>query len=347
MAAMRTEELKGMGKLGPIGIVKEAFQIFRAHAEVFLLIQFAFMVDLVALALVANYFLLKNFPDPNKLAALFSHHHHNHFSRKFEGFFGTTSPAISMLTTILISFASGILYNGFLCLSLSATIYSVGLHYAGKAVSFLDVIRAAVPRLWMRLGVTTTYFVLVTDFIALAQMVVILLLLNGPPSLLAALASNVLVLLSVVLGMVLGVIFSVAQVVSVFEEDYGWAAMIKSLKLLKGKGKWKVGILLQLLLAVPVIIPVFLVFAFQYMIPPFDPAKHLLTVAAYTVWSTFLVQYSTLCYAVQYASFKAYHESVSIIDCISQKQTEKVGYQRIGNGTDEALLPEQEAGSNA
>jgi hypothetical protein len=202
--------------------------------------------------------------------------------------------------------------------------------------------------LWMRLGVTSTYGILVVDFIVIVQTVGFLLILNSYPSIVTVLASNVLLLLSLVLVFGVNLIFSVAHGVSIFEEDYGWAAMVKGLKLLKEK--IKVAILLQLLLIVPGIILACLVFAFQNGIATVDlrPWQRLfvkvLTVVVSILWTTFMLQFITLCDAVQYVSFKAHHESVSFIDCIYQKQTEKVGYRRIRNGTDEPLLLGQEAG---
>ncbi|CAM6114183.1 unnamed protein product [Calypogeia fissa] len=365
MAAMRREPtVRDIDPgLGPIGIIRDAIKVFRMHAKVFFLIQLALMLELAIVAAVGQYFLFTYFPEavlppqpepdhgPEPLFTRSPHLLHNIprvGGHSFKGpFHDGSDPAgnLQLVAVILVASAVGsIIFQAVLSLPLSTTLYSVGLHFAGQAVSFVDVIKACTPTKWMRLAVTTMYFyVIIWLTMALLHVAGFLLLFqSNVPMLWAGSATMLLAVVTFVGLYYLQMIFSVAMGVSVLEEDYGWASMKRGVQLLNGKKA--VAFWLQILLGVPVVITVVLETAIRNKFEKGDYSAWSVTVlvleiVVYLAWTTFYWQFMALCQGVQCMSFKAYHDGkVSLI---------KGGYERIGDGSKAALLGEHQQADNA
>ncbi|XP_044474957.1 uncharacterized protein LOC123202870 [Mangifera indica] len=125
-------------------------------------------------------------------------------------------------------------------LSTAAVVYTVASIYTGKEVSFKKVL-SVVPKVWKRLMVTFIcsfvalflYFIfLVTDFAVIAA--ILWWVSNGDASFVMPILWVVIILWLVGL-FYLTIIWDLASVVSVLEDSCGFAAMMKSRALIKGK----------------------------------------------------------------------------------------------------------------
>ncbi|CAM6118379.1 unnamed protein product [Calypogeia fissa] len=364
MAAMRREPIvRDIDPgLGSIGIIRDAIKVFWMHAKVFFLIQLALLLELAIVAAVGQYFLFKYLPEaevppqpepdhgPEPLFTRSRHLLHNIprvGGHSFKGpFHGDSDPAgiLQDLAVIFLAYVVGsISFQAVLSLPLSITLYSVGLHYAGQAVSFVDVIKACTPTKWMRLAVTNTYiFVIFLTIMLLEAAGALLIFQSNVPMLWAGSATMLLAVVTTVGLYYLQMIFSVAMGVSVLEEDYGWASMKRGVQLLKGKKA--VAFWLQILLAVPGVIPYMLQSAIRNEFEEGDYSAWSVTVlvleiVVYLAFTTFYWQFLALCQGVQWMSFKAYHDGkVSLI---------KGGYERIGDGSKAALPGDHQQADNA
>ncbi|CAM6114185.1 unnamed protein product [Calypogeia fissa] len=364
MAAMRREPtVRDIDPgLGPIGIIRDAIKVFRMHAKVFFLIQIAFVLELAIVSAVFQYFVFKYLPEavlppqpepdhgPEPLFTRSPHLLHNIprvGSHSFKGpFHGGSDPAGNLQDVAVIFVATvvgSIIFQAVLSLPLSIFLYSVGLHYAGQAVSFVDVIKACTPTKWMRLAVTNIYIYVICLTVSLLEVAGTLLLFQSNfPMLWASAATMLLAVVSTVGLYYLQMIFSVAMGVSVLEEDYGWTSMKRGVQLLKGKKT--VAFWLQILLAVPVVILYLLQSAIRNEFEKGDYSARSVTVlvldiVVYLAFTTFYWQFMALSQGVQYMSFKAYHDGkVSLI---------KGGYEHIGDGSKAALLGEHQQADNA
>jgi hypothetical protein len=364
MAAMRREPtVRDIDPgLGPIGIIRDAIKVFRMHAKVFFLIQLVFVLELAIVAAVGQYFLFKYLPEAvlppqpepdHGQEPLFTRSRHllHNIPRvgghSFKGpFHGGSDPAGILQDVAVIFVASvvgSIIFQAVLSLPLSIFLYSVGLHYAGQAVSFVDVIKACTPTKWMRLAVTNTYVYVIFLIITLLEAAGILLIFqSNVPMLWAGSATMLLEVVTTVGLYYLQMIFSVAIGVSVLEEDYGWASMKRGVQLLNGKKS--VAFWLQVLLAVPFLIPYMLQSTIRNEFEKGDYSAWSVTVlvleiVVYLAFTSFYWQFVALCQGVQCMSFKAYHDGKGSLI--------KGGYERIGDGSKANLLGENQQADNA
>ncbi|PKI54129.1 hypothetical protein CRG98_025493 [Punica granatum] len=120
-------------------------------------------------------------------------------------------------------------------LSTSAVVYTIACVYTAREVTFRKVL-SVVPRVWRRLMVTFLC-IFVAMFLyntfAIALLVAFILML-GDTAIGAVVMVNLAILYLV--GLVyMSIVWQLASVVSVLEEDYGIRAMAKSKNLIKGK----------------------------------------------------------------------------------------------------------------
>ncbi|KAI6689494.1 hypothetical protein NL676_026322 [Syzygium grande] len=149
----------------------------------------------------------------------------------------------------------------FSLLSTSAIVYTIACIYTGREVAFGKVM-SVVPRVWRRLMVT---FLCV--FMAIFVYIVVTVLILFTWALLIGTTNLGLVILAVLgiaylVGFVyITLVWQLAGVVSVLEEDYGVKAMIKSKDLIKGK----MGV--SILIFIPLNISAYLIqFAFERLV---------------------------------------------------------------------------------
>lgn len=120
-------------------------------------------------------------------------------------------------------------------LSTSAVVYTIACIYTGKAVKFKELM-SVVPKVWKRLMVTclwSSLFFFVYNLIAFA---VFYLMVRTFDSIAVLIPGLIIFLILYLTSFVyLSVIWHLASVVSVLEEDYGIQTMIKSKVLIRGK----------------------------------------------------------------------------------------------------------------
>ncbi|XP_077224921.1 uncharacterized protein LOC143858166 [Tasmannia lanceolata] len=123
----------------------------------------------------------------------------------------------------------------FSLLSTSAVVYTIACLYTAKDVTFRTVI-SIVPKVWMRLMVTFlwNFFILLGyNTLAILSMVLSVLLI-GPNA--ASLTVVIILLILYIIGLVyISIVWHLASVISVLEDSYGIAAMMKAKSLIKGK----------------------------------------------------------------------------------------------------------------
>ncbi|OWM67456.1 uncharacterized protein LOC116204133 [Punica granatum] len=151
--------------------------------------------------------------------------------------YGKLSDVLSKEWTVFLLFKAA--YFTFLLvlslLSTSAVVYTIACVYTAREVTFRKVL-SVVPRVWRRLMVTFLC-IFVAMFLyntfAIALLVAFILMLGD-----TAIGAVVMVILAILylVGLVyMSIVWQLASVVSVLEEDYGIRAMAKSKNLIKGK----------------------------------------------------------------------------------------------------------------
>ncbi|XP_030544185.1 uncharacterized protein LOC115750767 [Rhodamnia argentea] len=123
----------------------------------------------------------------------------------------------------------------FSLLSTSAVVYAIACAYTGREVSFGKVL-SVVPRVWRRLMATfLCIFVVMFAYNVVAVLVLVTCaIFVGNTSF--GIAILVLLGIAYVVGFVyMTIVWQLASVVSVLEEDYGVKAMMKSKELIRGK----------------------------------------------------------------------------------------------------------------
>ncbi|CAM6099107.1 unnamed protein product [Calypogeia fissa] len=343
--AVMTKEQKAIDRLGPIGIVREAFKLFATYFKFFMMVQFTLMLPLaVILTMAIEFMIYTNLPAAGQIP---QGAHGNaripHLQSTFSlgtlpgGAAAQLQLGLAMVIAVLIWAVMTIVGN----LSSCAIIYAVGLHYTGQSVSFMDVLHAAIPRLWMRLTVTKIYRVLLLYAMLIVQAAGTLLLVQYHVALpIALLGIAALGLLSIIGAVCIDIVFTLAAGVCVLEKDYGWAAVRRTPKLLKGRVI--VALLFQLLLLVPAVTLLGFQRVFRYEIAKGDYSLWSVTAfglgtVVHILCVSFFWQLQALCCGVQYASFKAYHNE-DLAESIFEKQAVKAGYERIGSNIDDAKL---------
>lgn len=337
---MRKEQ-KDIDGLGPIGIARESFKLWWFHSRFFILIQLTLILPITVLAVGGEFFIYWIVPSQDNQPPGTSRIPHLPSNLRIS----IGGASVAAIVFLLVLSVGSIFLEGILSLSAASTLHAVGLNYTGQIVSFQGVLSASIPRLWMRLFVTGIYKVLVTYAMLMVQTVVSLLLLNYseaislPVVLVGITATGLLIIVG---AFIVDLFFFLAAGVSVLEKDYGWAAVGRASKLLKGR--LVVAILFRLLWVVPILFTMGLQRLARFAMPRGDFSALRLTafvlvVVVYVLWSSFVWQMRSLCAGVQYASFKAFHNE-DLEESIYEKQVMKGGYERVGEErtTDDAQL---------
>ncbi|KAF8011859.1 hypothetical protein BT93_I0098 [Corymbia citriodora subsp. variegata] len=133
----------------------------------------------------------------------------------------------------------------FSLLSTSAVVYTVACVYAAKQITFKKIM-SVVPRVWKRLMVTFLWsfatfiaFVVVAVALLIGWVVVVRIFRLGLGPAIAMFV--ILLILYVIVFVYITMIWQLASVISVLEDVYGWKAMVKSKRLIKGKMGMSVG----------------------------------------------------------------------------------------------------------
>ncbi|KAK4774001.1 hypothetical protein SAY87_029020 [Trapa incisa] len=126
-------------------------------------------------------------------------------------------------------------------LSTSAVVYTIACIYTGKDVTFMKVMRV-VPRVWKRLVVTFLWSFLVFFIYNLffgGVALAIALFIGSFSSFITAIV--ILLILYLVGFAYMAMIWQLASVISVLEDNYGRQAVVKSKDLIKGRVRVSVG----------------------------------------------------------------------------------------------------------
>ncbi|PWA63129.1 hypothetical protein CTI12_AA357600 [Artemisia annua] len=217
--------------IGFFGIFKETYKIISTYRQIFTQITLSIILPLSIVFLahleISEYLFRKIITNENALDQTPEN------TKKYH----TLSDLISSEWTYFWVFK--ILYFVFfLILSListSAIVYSVACIYTSKHMSFKKVI-SIVPKVWKRLMITFVWnFIIVFAFNLLA-----LLIFFFWATLVGFTGVGIVILC--ILGIIylaafiyISVVWHLASVISVLEEDYGIRAMLKSKELIKGK----------------------------------------------------------------------------------------------------------------
>ncbi|KAE8666660.1 putative Kinase family protein with leucine-rich repeat domain [Hibiscus syriacus] len=121
-------------------------------------------------------------------------------------------------------------------LSTAAVVYTIACIYTGREVSFKKI-KSVVPKVWKRLMVTflSIFFAMFFYLVVSAVVFLIWAISVGGIQTIGVAVLAILVILFIVGLLYLTTVWHLASIISVLEEAYGFSAMVKSQKLIKGK----------------------------------------------------------------------------------------------------------------
>ncbi|CAH1428108.1 unnamed protein product [Lactuca virosa] len=225
------QEQEQMQFLGFFGIFKETFKIISTYKEIFIKISLSIILPLSFIFLahieVSEY--------------LFGKILHNEDIRdqtpQNTRKYNTLSDIISSEWTYFWVFkvAYFIFFLVLSLLSTSAIVYTVACIYTSKHMNFKQVM-SVVPKVWKRLMVTFVWnFIIFFVFNLLALVVFACWVAWVDFTNTGVLILIILAIVYVVLFIYISVVWHLASVISVLEDDYGIRSMLKSRELIKGK----------------------------------------------------------------------------------------------------------------
>lgn len=226
-------EQEGMQSLGPIGILKTAYRIVLSCKLIFTQIALAFILPLSIILLVDSR--LSRFLAVDIARDEFVLDETSAASPVHQKFSTLLSSDLTAL--FLVKATTFTLLLLFSLLSTSAVAYAVACIYSSQVLTLKNIL-AVVPKVWVRF--TATYLcVLAAAFMYISAAIALVLLwvfLIGPTKL------GIAILLAASAVYVVGFVYSamvwqLASVVSVLEDVGGFAAIMKSLALLRGKAR--------------------------------------------------------------------------------------------------------------
>ncbi|PKI79417.1 hypothetical protein CRG98_000164 [Punica granatum] len=258
-------EQEEMQFLGFFGMVKESFKIIFTWRKIFSQITLALVLPLSFVFLahiqVSNFLYYRIHHDERML---------NHVPTN-----SSTHDRLSELITTekieywLLMIAYFVFLLTLALLSTSAIVYTIACIYTGKAVTFQKVM-TVVPKVWKRLMVTFAWSFLLVFCYNIIAFAVIYLMVTTFESGAVLLPCLIIFLILYLTGFVyISVIWHLASVISVLEEDYGIRAMTKSKMLLKGKMVPAVVIFLLLTLSyfiIQIVFKIFVVYGFTFAV---------------------------------------------------------------------------------
>ncbi|CAM6086470.1 unnamed protein product [Calypogeia fissa] len=340
--------------LGPFGIIREAHKLWSTHFKFFSFIQLFFILPFAIAVMVSQAPWLQIPPeegrpgpttDQNGITNSITNGGMDFIEYLLTVIIANSS--VSDVATVRIQWlllfcAVGVMfiaaYAAVASLFTSAIVHAVRLHYTGQSFSLGDVLKVTIPRLWMRLTITNLYSNLLLSFILMLGFGGFMILKMNKAPVEVLVLEVVLSMIMIIIGIViLDMMFMVAGSVSVLEMDYGWAAVRRSLKLLKGK----VGsaLLFQLIWLVPLGTLGAFHQRFGANITPgagFEAnsgVNQLIFGALYISYQTYFWLLKALCTGIQYATFKAYHEE-DVEEAMLNLGSGKGGYERVESTDD-------------
>ncbi|KAB2026597.1 hypothetical protein ES319_D06G231100v1 [Gossypium barbadense] len=213
--------------LGFFGIFKESYKIISSWRKLFTNITLAFILPLSFIYLVHM-----------QVSSLFSSKLQLDRIRSDAAEFENSSNLISheALYFLLFNFVYFTLFFIFSLLSTAAVVYTIACIHAARELTFKTII-SVVPKVWKRLLVTflSIFFVIFLYLVVAALVLIIWAVSVGQMHVMGVAVLAVLVVLFTSGLFYLATIWHLATTVSVLEETYGFAAMVKSKNLIKGK----------------------------------------------------------------------------------------------------------------
>ncbi|KAE8727848.1 putative Kinase family protein with leucine-rich repeat domain [Hibiscus syriacus] len=206
--------------LGVFGIFKESYNIIFSRRKIFTQITLALILPLSFIyflhahvsILFSKKFNTANYDKPSDLIS-----HEWLYFWLFNVVYVTLSFIYSLLST-------------------AAVVYTIACIYTGREVSFKKV-KSVVPKVWKRLMVTFLCIFVAMFFYLVVSVVVFLIwaVSVGGIQTVGIAVLAILVILFIVGLLYLTTVWHLASTISVLEEVYGFPAMVKSQKLIKGK----------------------------------------------------------------------------------------------------------------
>ncbi|KAK4416684.1 hypothetical protein Salat_2493900 [Sesamum alatum] len=230
---MDKEQFHQLQLLGFYGILRESFTItfskWKIFSQITILTIFPLCLLFLAHLQVSN-LLFPNIIDHNEEAL---HRTHQDFSSDH----ATISSEIVVFW--LIKTAYFFLFLVLSMLSTSAVVCIVACDYTRKETTFMDVMIIVVPHVWKRLVVTFAWsFIVVLAYNVVAFMTLLPPLTSSAisrPSTARVVLSGIVFVMYVVGFVYISIIWHLATVVSVLEQECGIEAMMKSKELVRGK----------------------------------------------------------------------------------------------------------------
>ncbi|XP_057542596.1 uncharacterized protein LOC130821016 [Amaranthus tricolor] len=237
--------------LGFFGIIKESIKIILIWSKIFIQITLAFILPNSCLFLANNWvsMLLLSKITPNS-SSLPNHQvgfsTYNNFSNSMNS---------EQTTLWIIKLLYMIVSTIFSLFIVSAIVYTVACIYTRKSITFRKVV-SVVPKVWKRLMITFlcnfcivfacmfVFIIIVCIFLFIYTMFLIQKVTSGQVGIYVVLA--ILTLLFMVGFFYMVMVWQLANVISVMENEYGFKALKKSKKLIKGK----LGIAFSILVAI-------------------------------------------------------------------------------------------------
>lgn len=225
------QEQEQMQFLGFFGIFKETFKIISTYKEIFTKISLSIILPLSFIFLAhieVSEHLFGKILDNEDIRDQTPQN-----TRKYN----TLSDLISSEWTYFWVFkvAYFIFFLVLSLLSTSAIVYTIACIYTSKHITFMKVM-SVVPKVWKRLMVTFVWnFIIFFVFNLLALVVFACWVAWVDFTNTGVLILIVLAIVYVVLFIYISVVWHLASVISVLEDDYGIQSMLKSRELIKGK----------------------------------------------------------------------------------------------------------------
>ncbi|KAH1065182.1 hypothetical protein J1N35_030169 [Gossypium stocksii] len=235
--------LEEMQFVGFFGIFKQSYKIISSCTELFAKITLALILPLSFIFLV--HFEVSSPFSRNNILNKLALNHSPPATAKFE----KLSHLISHETVYLWLFNAACSTLTFILslLSVAAVVYTTACIYTAQELTFNQVIISVVPKVWNRLLVTflcilgamfVYFLVLFLVLVACGAVSLVLISCGIPVGQIQIMGVAVFVILIILFSVGLFYLITIcllASIVTVLEEVYGFAAMVKSKNLIKGK----------------------------------------------------------------------------------------------------------------
>ncbi|KAL2630427.1 hypothetical protein R1flu_015113 [Riccia fluitans] len=210
----------------------------------------------------------------------------------------------SLLGTLLLQAILSLISSS---LVIGAVLYAAGSIYQGKKLTFFEVIKL-VPGLWRGLLVTSLVYLVPTLLLSflfgLITGVLFYVTSFANPSVPVILAVLALAIVSWTIDCIIAIMFSVANCVVCFEEEYGVAAFKRARKVLHSKWGTAVGISILLFVAETLLKVVLFKELKESLVHGFE-WQHLLSTTFSLIFRSYFVGFKCISWAMFYFSCMA------------------------------------------